>query len=119
MNLFIHSPRRKLLKKMSVDEDKSRFDLLKAHFGSENDADKLTFEEFAALSNKRVEMLVDRILNIKIAGEISAIRKRAIEASQASQQSGRRRLKSVRCALPLTLSNFHDYILLTPQCSYV
>ena len=90
------------MKKMSNDEE--RFNLLKAQFGSDDEADKLTLEEFAALSDKRAETLVDRSPNAKIAGEISAIRKRAIQTAQASQPSGKDRFPMILFATTNSLS---------------
>lgn len=93
VNLFRRNkPRCESLKKMPVDEDASRFNLLKAQFGSEDDAGKLTLEEFAAMPDKRAETLVDRIRSSNIVGEISVIRTRAKKASQASRQAGGRKL---------------------------
>lgn len=67
---------------MSDDE---RFNLLKAHFGSEDEADQLNLEEFAALPDQRVATLVGRIRSVKSAGEISAIRERAIQAKRSGK----------------------------------
>lgn len=41
-----------------MSDDERRFDMLKAHFGSDDEEDKLTLEEIAALSDKRADTLV-------------------------------------------------------------
>ena len=66
-----------------MSNDEARFDELKTQFGSEDDADQLTLEEFVALSDKRAEGLADRIANTKLAGGILKIRKRAKQAFQS------------------------------------
>ncbi len=72
-----------------VNLDEARFDELKVHFGSDDKADQLTLEEFAALSEKRAEGLIDRIANTKLAGEISKIRAKAKQAFQTYQSAGK------------------------------
>ena len=69
------------------DDAETRFNELRTLFGSEDDADQLTLDEFAELSDKRAETLADRIVSAKIAGELLMIRKRVRQASRASQQS--------------------------------
>ena len=63
--------------------DETRFNELKMHFGSNTTAVNLTLAEFAAMSDKRADKIIGRICDDKIAGEISLIRKRAIQASLA------------------------------------
>jgi hypothetical protein len=72
---------------MSTVDNETRFNDLKAHFGSGNSADQLTLEEFVALPDTIAEDLIKRIAetNIKFAGEISKIRARAKQAPPASK----------------------------------
>lgn len=71
---------------MSNDEEK--FEQLKTHFGSEDDADQISFEGYALLlSNEDVNSLILRVKNDKIKEELLEIRKRA-NVSQ-SQQAGK------------------------------
>jgi hypothetical protein len=70
-------------------DDEARFNELRTHFGSEDDADQLTLEEFAALFDEDASTLADRLGSDKIAGELLRIRERVRQASQASQQSGK------------------------------
>lgn len=62
-------------------------DLLKVQFGSEDEADKLTLEEFASLPDRMAEDLLRRAAkgSFKIAGEISAIRERAKQAQKSGK----------------------------------
>ena len=69
------------------DDAETRFNELRTLFGSEDDADQLTLDEFAELFDKRAEILAGRIVSFKIAGELLMIRKRVRQASRASQQS--------------------------------
>ena len=69
------------------DDAERRFNELRTLFGSEDDADQLTLDEFAELSDKRAETLADRIVSAKIAGELLRIRDKVRQASRASQPS--------------------------------
>ncbi len=61
------------------------FDVLKASFGEADDADKLSLEEFVAMSDTRANSLWDNVLNHKIAGRLSLLRH---QAKSHQQQQG-------------------------------
>jgi hypothetical protein len=69
--------------------DQTRFNELKAHFGSQDDANQLTFEGYALLPDKDVETLILRVKNYGIKDELVKIRARAKQAVQASPQAGK------------------------------
>ncbi len=67
---------------MSTVEDHPRFDELKVYFGSEDDADQLTFAGFALLPDEEMK-------NYKIKDELLKIRARSKQAAaQASSPAG-------------------------------
>ncbi len=66
-----------------MSNDEAGFNELKNQFGSGDNADQLTLYEFVALPDARAEGLANRIVDIKLAGEVLKIRLRAKQALQS------------------------------------
>ncbi len=67
-----------------VVDDITRFNHLRVDFGSKDDADKLTLNQFVLLSDKRAQDLASRIENAQHASKILEIRQR-VKQAQAQQ----------------------------------
>ena len=65
------------------------FDQLKGNFGEEGNAHLLTFRQFVALSETRVESLLNRVVDVSVAGRLAELRRDELLSTvqQPQQQS--------------------------------
>ena len=85
-----------------MSNDEARFNELKALFGPEDDADKISFGGYGLSPDKDVEDLILRVKNYKIKNELLLLRERARETARATAKQAVRATSTARAkqALP-------------------